>query len=154
MLQFTEQKVEGYRQRSGMEVQRDIFSTVVRIDSFSQHTSQLTCCQIDRDSGAPELTQDEIAADATLVVVAATDTSVQTVLSFVRYVNEKPEVKKRLQLEVETAFSDLDDMDVDAVLGLPYLDACLQETLRIMPPGPFGEFNDAFFHAIVKLTPC
>ncbi|KAH6915698.1 cytochrome P450 [Coprinopsis sp. MPI-PUGE-AT-0042] len=118
---FTEQKVEGYRHHSGNEVQRDIFSTV-----------------IDRDNGAPELNKHEIAADATLVVVAATDTSVQTVLSFVRYVNEKPEIKKRLQQEVDTAFSDMDDMDLDTVLRLPYLDACLQETLRIMPPGPFG----------------
>ncbi|KAH6914654.1 cytochrome P450 [Coprinopsis sp. MPI-PUGE-AT-0042] len=118
---FTEQKVEGYRRRSGREMQRDIFSSV-----------------IDCDNGAPELTKDEIAADAALVVVAATDTGVQTVVSLVRYVSEKPEMKNRLQQEVDTAFSDMDDMDVDAVLRLPYLDACLQETLRIMPPGPCG----------------
>jgi cytochrome P450 len=44
-----------------------------------------------------------------------------------------------LQNELSDIFSDdLENVDVDNLMRLPYLDACVQEALRIMPPGPFG----------------
>ena len=44
-----------------------------------------------------------------------------------------------LQKELNDVFNDeLEDVHVDALMRLPYLDACVQEALRIMPPGPFG----------------
>ncbi len=83
------------------------------------------------------LTPDEAAADASLIVVAATDTSVQTVITFFRYLAANVQCRSRLQEEVSDTVAD-GVMDYDALLYLPYLDACVQEALRVMPPGPFG----------------
>jgi cytochrome P450 len=85
------------------------------------------------------LTKDEAAADATLIVVGATDTSVQTVLTFLRYICADKTSQQRLQKELRDVFSgEFEDVPVDTLMRLPYLDACVQEALRIMPPGPFG----------------
>ena len=91
------------------------------------------------DPLSANLTKDEAAADATLIVVGATDTSVQTVLTFLRYLSVEKTARRRLQEELRDVFNgDIDDVDVSALMRLPYLDACVQESLRIMPPGPFG----------------
>ncbi|KAG5715895.1 hypothetical protein E4T56_gene20142 [Termitomyces sp. T112] len=85
----------------------------------------------------PSLTLDEAAADASLIVVAATDTSVQTVITLLRHVTTNSDCAHRLQNEISNAASD-GIIDIETVLKLPYLDACVQEALRIVPPGPFG----------------
>ncbi|KAK0189110.1 cytochrome P450 [Armillaria mellea] len=85
------------------------------------------------------LTAEEAAADASLIVVAATDTSVQTVITLFRYLSVDPERTRRLQKEISSALvGDNDEYDYQVLFTLPYLDACIQESLRIIPPGPFG----------------
>ncbi|PBK99162.1 cytochrome P450, partial [Armillaria gallica] len=84
------------------------------------------------------LTADEAAADASLIVVAATDTGVQTVTTLFRYLSVDPERTRRLQKEISFAFvGDNGEYDYQVLFTLPYLDACIQESLRIIPPGPF-----------------
>ncbi|RDB27710.1 hypothetical protein Hypma_003304 [Hypsizygus marmoreus] len=118
---FTENKIKEVKARATPEIRRDILGTL-----------------LDSNSGA-ELTKDEAAADATLIVVGATDTSVQTVLTFFRYICVDIATRDRLQKELDSVFlNDAEDVDVPALMRLPYLDACVQEALRIMAPGPFG----------------
>ncbi len=48
-----------------------------------------------------------------------------------------PEVQRRLQAEIDEAFGDEEDMenvDYNKVQGLPYLDMCIHETLRLHSP--------------------
>lgn len=45
---------------------------------------------------------------------------------------------QRLQDEVRNTFATYKDLTGDAVSGLRYLNAVLEETLRIMPPAPVG----------------
>lgn len=45
---------------------------------------------------------------------------------------------EQLQREIRTTFATYDDLTGDAVARLPYLDAVLQETMRLMPPAPMG----------------
>ncbi|KAG6840060.1 hypothetical protein C0991_009290, partial [Blastosporella zonata] len=92
------------------------------------------------NKSTPALTSDEAAADASLIVVAATDTSVQTVITLLRHVTTNAGSARRLQNEIDSTVI-CGIMNTVAVLELPYLDACVQEALRIMPPGPFGKFG-------------
>ena len=48
-----------------------------------------------------------------------------------------PAVQAKLRYEVTLARSELGDMDYDALMNLPYLDAVCRETLRVFPPNPF-----------------
>jgi cytochrome P450 len=44
----------------------------------------------------------------------------------------------RLQDEVRNGFARYEDITGDAVAQLPYLNAVLEETMRLMPPSPIG----------------
>jgi cytochrome P450 len=71
------------------------------------------------------------------MVVAGSDTISQAMTSFFRYVVGDPSVQKRLRAEINAASDVGDDFDSVELAKLPYLDACVQETLRILPPvGP------------------
>lgn len=99
------------------------------------------------------LTADEAAADASLIVVAATDTSVQTVITLFRYLSVDPERTRRLQKEISSAFvGDNGEYDYQVLFTLPYLDACIQESLRIIPPGPFGECDSKLYEYLYSQT--
>ncbi|KAJ7237942.1 cytochrome P450 [Mycena rebaudengoi] len=93
-------------------------------------------------SAEAKLTPGEVIADAALIVVSATDTSVQAVVTIFRYLGFDPERQSRLRNEIRTVLSDSEDSGGDAttseICRLPFLDACVQESLRIVPPGPFG----------------
>lgn len=45
---------------------------------------------------------------------------------------------EQLQQEIRTTFTAYGDMTGDAVSRLPYLNAVLEETMRMMPPAPMG----------------
>lgn len=53
-----------------------------------------------------------------------------------------PEPAERLREELEKAFPDRNDIDETGMMGLPYLDAVLRETMRLMPmiPGPLPRY--------------
>ncbi|TFK45952.1 cytochrome P450 [Heliocybe sulcata] len=121
---FTNNKVEEIKaQRNSPK--RDILGTL-----------------LDESTAVYRLSEAEAAADAALIVVAATDTTAQTLITLIRYIMCDKGVMRRLQEEIASTFTScrggLDDMDISLVLRLPLLDACIQEALRLMPPGPFG----------------
>ncbi|KAJ7449178.1 cytochrome P450 [Mycena latifolia] len=93
-------------------------------------------------SAEAKLTPGEVIADSALIVVSATDTSVQAVVTILRYLGLDRERQSRLRAEVDAILLNSVDDGGDALAGaisrLPFLDACVQESLRIVPPGPFG----------------
>ncbi|KZV96774.1 cytochrome P450 [Exidia glandulosa HHB12029] len=85
------------------------------------------------------ITEEEAAADAALLIVAATDTTAQVLTALFRHLAQNAPVMTRLRQEVLAAFPALDsELDPLALARLPFLDACVQEALRLAPPAPFG----------------
>ena len=73
------------------------------------------------------------------MVVAGQDTISQAMTSFFRYVIADKEILSRLRLELDEAFDGpIEDMDALRLAKLPLLDACVQETLRMVPPVAAG----------------
>jgi len=86
------------------------------------------------------LSEKETAADASLVVVAGTETVAQGSMALFRQLTANPEIQARLCAEVNEAFdSAAEDIDAFTLGTLPYLDAVMQETLRFIPPVPSGK---------------
>jgi cytochrome P450 len=90
------------------------------------------------EKGKAGITRDEMDVNAGLFMVAGTETTA-TLLSGLTYLLLKhPQSMEKLAGEVRGAFTSSDDISMEAIAGLPYLNACIKEGLRKYPPVPVG----------------
>ncbi|KAJ3785945.1 high nitrogen upregulated cytochrome P450 monooxygenase 2 [Lentinula aff. detonsa] len=80
----------------------------------------------------------EVVADALLAIVAGADTTSVALTNFFYMILKHPEHYQRVQEEVDRVYADGDATDVFKQSRLKYLSACLDETLRLLPPGLTG----------------
>lgn len=86
-----------------------------------------------------ELTEQEAAADASLLIASSLETTSQAITTLFRYVLTDEAVFNRLRAEIDSIVAvDVDEIDFSSLSELTYLDACVQEALRIVPPAPAG----------------
>ncbi|MCJ1433072.1 hypothetical protein MMC27_002431 [Xylographa pallens] len=84
------------------------------------------------------LSDTEVVSNAALFVTAGTET-VATLLSGLTYFLVKnTESMRKLTREVRATFEHESDVTIQTVSHLEYLDACIQEALRLYPPVPEG----------------
>lgn len=90
----------------------------------------------DPQTGAAFLPKD-LVGEAALLVGAGSDTSSTTLSGIFFYLLRNARALRRLQNELRSAFDDVEDIRYSAKLtNLPYLRACIDETLRMSPPVP------------------
>lgn len=86
--------------------------------------------------------KENLIGDASLIVVAGSDTTAATLTCLFYHFATHPEVYKKLQREVDEFFADLgpDSHECESrSLGrLQYMQACIDESLRLFPAVPSG----------------
>ncbi|KAH7009661.1 benzoate 4-monooxygenase cytochrome P450 [Ilyonectria destructans] len=80
----------------------------------------------------------DLHGDAHLIVVAGSDTTAASLTCLFFELATNPEVCGRLQEEVDRYFTERNDADHLALSKLKYLQACIDESLRLHPPVPSG----------------
>lgn len=85
-----------------------------------------------------ELTEEEAAADASLLIASSLETTSQAITTLFRYVAADETIFNRLRAEIDAVAEDVDEIYPSSLTGLTYLDACVHEALRIVPPAPAG----------------
>ena len=81
-----------------------------------------------------KLTNNEIAAQAWSFFLAGFETTA-TSLSYMSYLlATHPDIQERLHRELINAMDSEGEIDYDKLQALPYLDACIRETLRLFSP--------------------
>lgn len=83
------------------------------------------------------MTTEELTASADLFITAGSETSATLLSGFVFILHNNPHVFEKLRAEIDSSFHDLSDMTFVNEAQLPYLQACIQEALRLYPPAPF-----------------
>ncbi|KAJ7479373.1 cytochrome P450 [Mycena galericulata] len=78
--------------------------------------------------GEMHLTDDELVASTSMIIFAATDTTSSSLNRMFHILSLYPEVQEKLRAEILAAPRNLDH---DAVVALPYLDAVVREILRL-----------------------
>ncbi|KAF9230507.1 cytochrome P450 [Melanogaster broomeanus] len=81
---------------------------------------------------------DELIAQMTTLVFAATDTTSGALSRTLLILAQHPEAQDRLREEVKQAKADKGNLSYDDLVNLPYLDAVCRETLRLYPPATFS----------------
>lgn len=107
-----------------------------RIHSKSPRKDILTRILNERD---PRLVSDEqIAAHASDLVVAGSDTSASALATCLFYLLQEPSVMLNLKAEIRTNFNQYTDINGHSTSSMQYLNAVIQEALRMYPPLPLG----------------
>ncbi|KAM3065601.1 Cytochrome P450 monooxygenase boa3 [Clarireedia jacksonii] len=79
-----------------------------------------------------------LTAQAHTLIIAGSETTAVTLTAMLAYLLRYPDKLRILNEEVRRAFTSKDQIDADGTLPLQYLFAVIEETLRILPPVPFG----------------
>ena len=80
------------------------------------------------------MTHGEIMENSPVLVVAGSETTATALSGFFFYNGTHPKVFETLKQEVRSSFSNESEMNIKSVAQLPYLHACIEETLRMYPP--------------------
>ena len=70
------------------------------------------------------------------LIFAGHDTSTAAISRIVHQLTLCPEVQDKLRAEIVDARAQGGDLDYDTLMGLPYIDAVVRESLRVFPPAP------------------
>jgi len=91
----------------------------------------------DSESGC-QFTQAELNSNANLAVIAGMDTTATTLTQTFWKLCSNPRILARLQDEVDEAWARDGRLDVESTRPLPYLNAVVNEALRLLNPVPGG----------------
>jgi len=92
-----------------------------------------------KTDGTGLLTQAEMERNASTLIVAGSETTATTLSAVIYYALKSPQKYARITEEVRSAFESGDEeVTLTATVNVPYLQACIEETLRLFPPVPIG----------------
>jgi cytochrome P450 len=79
-------------------------------------------------------TTEQLQADSALIIAAGSDGVGLTLSATIFYLLAYPAVLEKLTAEIRSAFKSVDEIVNPKLNSLPYLHACIEETLRMNPP--------------------
>ncbi|KAH9979522.1 cytochrome P450 [Lactifluus volemus] len=82
------------------------------------------------------LSEDEVLAQITALIFAATDTTSTALSRTLHLLSLHPDAQERLRKEINEAREADEEIPHDQLVSLPYLEAVCRETLRLYPPVP------------------
>jgi len=101
-------------------------------------------------SGEDKLTDEELIANMSILVVAGTDTTTAAMTHILQLLAENPHIQDQLRQEIHENMTN-DDIPYDTLIDLPLLDAVCRETLRLYPPVSFV-FRETFEDSVIPLS--
>ena len=91
-----------------------------------------------KDEEGGGLTRGEHHSNASLFMIAGTETTATALSGTMYHLLRNPDVLQKLVQEIREAFADFDDITLEDLARLKYLDAVLREGLRMYPPVPIA----------------
>ncbi|KAK6070466.1 cytochrome P450 3A31 [Seiridium cupressi] len=88
------------------------------------------------DIGTEGIRQNELWAEANLFLLAAGGTTKTALSATFFYLSRNPGAYYKLAREIRSAFQSASDINGQTLGGCHYLRACIDEALRLSPPGP------------------
>ncbi|KAL4778685.1 cytochrome P450 [Aspergillus varians] len=124
---------KGIRQRSEEARMR-----LIREQLKATHTRRDIMVEVMERAESSKLPEDEIAENFSALMLAGFHTTSHAICTAIWLVLSHPDVHDTLKGELRTAFKSADDISLDVLHKLPWLNAVITEALRIYPPVPLG----------------
>jgi cytochrome P450 len=94
--------------------------------------------QVLRQEGERALSLDEMHTNADMFMIAGTETTATLASGLIYYLLMNLDKMRTLQDEIRGTFEACEDMTIGRLAQLKYLNACIEEGLRMYPPVPIG----------------
>jgi len=103
------------------------------------------------ESEADRLSEEELLAQMTNLVIAGTDTTSSSLSRILHLLALHPDIQDKLRAELLEACKGKEELTHDQLVALPLLEAVCRETLRLHPPGP-GVMRTARSDVVLPLS--
>ncbi|EON61526.1 hypothetical protein W97_00741 [Coniosporium apollinis CBS 100218] len=123
------EKRRAHSQYTNDRVDRRLKKETSRPDIWSLVLSQ---------SGDKCLSVGEMHSNANIFMIAGTETTATLLSGLTFYLLKTPATMDRLVNEIRSAFADTKEITMERLAQLKYLNACVEEGLRMYPPVPIG----------------
>ncbi|PNY26665.1 Uncharacterized protein TCAP_03407 [Tolypocladium capitatum] len=84
------------------------------------------------------LTREEQHVTASVLMVAGTETTATALSGLTYHLIQNPMTMEKLKMEIRSKIRSFDDMTLENLARMKYMQACIQEALRLYPPVPSG----------------
>jgi cytochrome P450 len=88
-------------------------------------------------------TAEQLAGHASPLMVAGAETTATAATRAIWFLGKNPACHQQLKDEIRSVFTSPEQITGDATAQLPYLNAVVEESLRIVPPVGFGLLHDS-----------
>ncbi len=131
--------------RSIVEINAAIDGFVVRArkrmqdrPELREHPSNLLEAMINAaDQGDSGLNDNDVAGNVLTMLLAGEDTTANSLAWLLSLLWDHPQIMQKLQMEVRGKSALHSQYDMEQLAGLDYLDACINESMRLKPVAPF-----------------
>jgi cytochrome P450 len=113
-------------------------SVDIRLTKDPEHTRPDLWSLVLRQKEEQRLTLDEMHTNSSAFMMAGTETTATLLSGLTYYLLKNPDKMDKLVKEIRTSFHSEEDMTIGRLQRLEYLQACLDEALRIYPPSVTG----------------
>lgn len=91
------------------------------------------------EKGEVKIPKEEIEQNMTLLIFAGSETTSTAMTAIMTHLLQSPEALAKVQQEIRSTFQDEGDITVKNTAHLEYLDAVIQEGIRLGPPAPISQ---------------
>ena len=95
--------------------------------------------EVEGDGSTRKLSEPELIANSLMFFLAGYDTTATTISFLAHCLMANPEVQDRLVEEIEREIQDRETITDEDLQNMPYLEMCINETLRMYPPAALTE---------------
>ncbi|KDN59836.1 putative cytochrome P450 [Colletotrichum sublineola] len=129
--------VERVNRRLEQKTDRPDFSKpLTPLAAVGQSHANLSVSYILQGSDEKAMSVEEMYTAAQVLIVAGSETTATGLTAATYFLCETPHTLEKLAAEIRDTFQQEDDITIQSTAGLSYLNAVVEEALRLSPPGP------------------
>jgi cytochrome P450 len=84
------------------------------------------------------MSREEIHGNSSVLIIAGSETTATALSGITYYLGKHPSLMQTVVNEVRSKFSTEEELTMDTTTDLPYMRACIEESLRLFPPVPIS----------------